>query len=310
MCNSANCSHSKPILVDDELDDIFPPLPEGHVTPEVVEKAATFAKEQLPERFKVKCKSCGGSGRFVSYTGRVVGNCFKCKGKGHKFTKTDPAKLEAARKRREEKKAEQALEMAQKAIEWREANPEASEWMLAAAGRGFEFAQSLNEALLKYGHLTEKQMAAVNKCLAKDKARKEARAEAIANAPAVDISKVKEALELAKQNGLEWPKLRLGEFVLSRAGDTSRNAGSIYVKQGKGFDAPYMGRITDGAFIRGRECTDEQEAELLELCSKPLESAVAYGKKTGKCACCGRKLTNAESIEFGIGPICRDKFFG
>lgn len=28
------------------------------------------------------CKACNGHGKFVSYTGRVVGDCFKCKGKG------------------------------------------------------------------------------------------------------------------------------------------------------------------------------------------------------------------------------------
>lgn len=37
------------------------------------------------------------------------------------------------------------------------------------------------------------------------------------------------------------------------------------------------------------------------------EMAEQYGKTTGQCAICGRVLTNEESIERGIGPICAEK---
>jgi hypothetical protein len=40
-----------------------------------------------------------------------------------------------------------------------------------------------------------------------------------------------------------------------------------------------------------------------------LEDAQAFGKLYGWCCCCGRRLTNEESIELGIGPICRSKWF-
>ena len=36
--------------------------------------------------------------------------------------------------------------------------------------------------------------------------------------------------------------------------------------------------------------------------------AEAFGKKFGVCCMCGRTLTNTDSIEAGIGPICADKF--
>lgn len=39
-----------------------------------------------------------------------------------------------------------------------------------------------------------------------------------------------------------------------------------------------------------------------------LEEAKAYGKVTGTCCQCGRKLTKEESIAAGIGPICAGKF--
>jgi hypothetical protein len=39
-----------------------------------------------------------------------------------------------------------------------------------------------------------------------------------------------------------------------------------------------------------------------------LEQAAKYGKATGRCLVCGRELTNPESIELGIGPICASRF--
>lgn len=40
-----------------------------------------------------------------------------------------------------------------------------------------------------------------------------------------------------------------------------------------------------------------------------LEQAQEFGLRFGICMCCGRTLTNPESIELGIGPICRSKHF-
>lgn len=38
-----------------------------------------------------------------------------------------------------------------------------------------------------------------------------------------------------------------------------------------------------------------------------LEEAKEYGKITGTCCQCGRKLTDENSIEAGIGPVCAGK---
>lgn len=38
-----------------------------------------------------------------------------------------------------------------------------------------------------------------------------------------------------------------------------------------------------------------------------LAQAILMGKQFHRCMCCGRELTNPESIEYGIGPICREK---
>jgi len=41
----------------------------------------------------------------------------------------------------------------------------------------------------------------------------------------------------------------------------------------------------------------------------PEAAAVLYGKASGNCSICGRDLTDPESIERGIGPICAAKYF-
>lgn len=40
----------------------------------------------------------------------------------------------------------------------------------------------------------------------------------------------------------------------------------------------------------------------------PAAAIIAHGKLTGICGCCGRTLTDPDSIEAGIGPVCAKKF--
>ena len=161
----------------------------------------------------------------------------------------------------------------------------------------------MREAVQKYGDLTEKQFAAaqgsVNK-LAAAKAQAVARVE---NAKAVDTSKIEAAFATAGAS-LKAPKLRIAGLVLSRAKATSANAGALYVKAGD----LYLGKIMGGRFIRSRDCQDAQEATLMAAAEDPKAAAIAYGRLTGSCACCGRELSDPKSIELGIGPVCADKW--
>jgi len=49
--------------------------------------------------------------------------------------------------------------------------------------------------------------------------------------------------------------------------------------------------------------------KLLAIDQDPEAAAVLYGKASGNCSICGRDLTDPESIERGIGPICAGKYF-
>lgn len=48
--------------------------------------------------------------------------------------------------------------------------------------------------------------------------------------------------------------------------------------------------------------------ELTIIAKDPKAAAIAYGRLTGTCCICGRKLEDAESVANGIGPICAGKF--
>lgn len=170
-------------------------------------------------------------------------------------------------------------------------------WIDANAPKN-NFAASLKSKMAKYKGLTIGQVLAVQKNLQP----KPAPVTAAVNTDG--INQVKAAFDAAIASGIKRPKLRLEDFVLSPAKADGKNAGALYVKSG--YD--YLGKIADGQFYPVKACNDTMREAIVAACSSPLEAAVAYGKKTGVCACCGRELTNKESIELGIGPICRDKW--
>ena len=121
---------------------------------------------------------------------------------------------------------------------------------------------------------------------------------------AINVSAIATAFTAAFSHGIKRPKLRLDTFIFSRAPDHGRNAGSIYVTE----SGAYLGRVTEGRLYPMRSCDDLTKARVIAVAADPHEAAKAYGLKTGVCGCCGRELTNGESIRLGIGPICRDKF--
>lgn len=259
-------------------------------------------KSSAPAMFVEKCTKCNGSGIYYGFSSHGR-HCFACDGKGSTMFKTSPEQREKARINAAKKKVSKA--------ESNLANFEADNPAIAAwwTGSTFEFAVSLREAVIKWGDLTAGQMSAAMKCVDKFNAAKAASISAVANAQAVDISGLETAFKKGQQNSIKKPKLRLVEgdnsFVFSLAPSTGRNAGSVYVVM----DEVYLGKIAEGKFVKSRDCSTEIERSVIAACVDPLQSAVAYGRRFGICSCCGRELTNGESIDLGIGPICRSKFF-
>ena len=123
--------------------------------------------------------------------------------------------------------------------------------------------------------------------------------------PALATEKIRALFDDAIDNGLKSPSLLIGdedhEIKLSLAKPESKNAGSIYVV----LDKDYIGRIKlDGSLVKTASTDVDVHGMLTRFLVDPASEARAYGKRTGICCCCGRTLTNPDSIAAGIGPIC------
>jgi hypothetical protein len=117
-----------------------------------------------------------------------------------------------------------------------------------------------------------------------------------------------DSIEAAKSSGLKRIKLRFWDIIIK----PSRYEGKVYVLSAietqqteYGTQPKYLGWIKSNA-------TSLRDSELIAIlesvAENPLKAAKLHGMQTGNCACCGRKLTNKESIRLGIGPICIQKF--
>lgn len=255
------------------------------------------------------CDKCRGTGRYNGHSTHGH-HCFKCGGSGKLEFKTSPEYRKEARAksaaRKEKKAADERAKREAKAQAWNEANPEAAAWIAAGVKREFGFACDMAESVFKWGSLTSNQLAAVQRCIEKDKARAAEAAKRAETAPEVNATALHEAFAKAQASGLKWPRITLGEIVVSPASAESANAGALYVKEA----GEYLGKVMNGKFLRVRACGEEQAKKIAELIANPREAAEAYGKLTGKCCLCHRQLTDAESVARGIGPVCAGRFFG
>jgi hypothetical protein len=267
-----------------DFDDLEVPLGEGPAD----------TREVL---FTEKCPKCAGTGQFRGYTGRSLGKCFACGGKGVLEFKTDPHKRAQARV------AATTRKETAKAGNWETFKAEhvaASLW-IEERRASFDFAQAMFDAIAKYGSLTANQMATVERLMAQGAARKVEQVAKAAVASEIDVTRITGLFTAARKNLLKKPILRVGEVTLSLAGEHSKNPGSVYVKRGE----TYLGKISEtGLYSPSREATAEDIETVKATAANPLELAVAYGRRTGNCACCGRMLTDPVSVERGIGPIC------
>jgi hypothetical protein len=247
---------------------------------------------------KETCPKCNGTGTFVSYSGRVLGECFTCNGKGHKVYKQSAAKRranrEAVAKRTQNKRADNFEAVRQEypaEVEYLEQN------------LGHEFTNSLYEYAHKKGCLTEGQLGAIRRGMLREETRAAERAARTADVQ--NLGPLLEAFQKASDAGLKRPTLRVAGYVFSKAPATGQNAGHLYVKN----DGEYLGKISpDGVFMYGHSVDSETVTEVVTIASDLLEATTAHGKRTGQCSCCGRELTNADSIEAGIGPVCAEKW--
>lgn len=173
------------------------------------------------------------------------------------------------------------------------------------------FADSLGRYAEKNDTLSPKQFAAAERAAVKHAAKADAPVDAdepIAIS-ADALQPILTAFACASASGLKKPKMRFDGFSLTLAPATGKNAGDIYVKRGD----EWVGRIAKtGQYIKpygvSAETNSIMDAKIAEVADNPMEAAVAYGRLTGNCSCCGRALTDPESVRRAIGPICAKRF--
>lgn len=275
-----------------DLEDDFGP---NGFQPETKGAHQAYAKtEQFP------CEQCGGSGFYRGHrVHQSKTHCFACRGKGYFLTS-----LNDRRKAATQRRAKVAQTKAEVLAAIKADHPGVLEF-LTKAMEWSEFAGSLHAAAHNGKALSEKQLAAAYSMMAKQAARAEARAaEQKKSQVEVDLAPIRVMFEAAVAAGHKAPKYRAEGLIISRAASYGRNPGALYVKNA---DDLYLGKITGTVFSPTREGVETHKA-LAVIAQNPLAAAIAYGRRTGKCACCGRELTKGESIDRGIGPICAEKW--
>lgn len=298
---------------NDSLDDVFGGAPASPVAPAApVEHRITLSPEMTRAAelggFFERCPKCAGSG---SWRGR--GMCFACKGKGGRTFKTssaDRAKARAGSAGRQARKQAAHAEMFAAEIAWLQA---AAKRQLAGPMIRWQWPVDVAEKLARYGELTDGQIEAIRRFMARDAERAAAPKP---EAKVVDVSKIERAFDKARASAARpgqmgvWVRplqLTSGDVSLSiREGSAgSEWAGMLFIKTK---DGKKLGFVKGGKFTARRECTDTEQAAVLDACSDPAKAAVAFGKAWSICCVCARPLTNDGSIEAGIGPVCAEKF--
>lgn len=112
-------------------------------------------------------------------------------------------------------------------------------------------------------------------------------------------------LKAAMGNGLKRPVLCL-----------QSDAGEIMLKAGRGcfwitLNAELCGKLEQSgkaSLWKLGQAHEIVERTLLMAAMQPLHAMQQFGHVTGRCSCCRRKLTDPQSVELGIGPICKAKF--
>jgi len=265
-----------------------------------------FARQQFT------CEACNGTGLWRNGRVNTHGNakCNTCHGKGFLVTSPEARKRArvASRTRKENKRVE-AMADNQAAIGGQDTMDG-----LKACAKWSTFANSLLDQHYEGKAWSDKQVSAIKSMVAKTKERAAVRAqekaEREAAAPVVDLNAIEVLFANASASGYKRPSFR-AEGLVIKPGKNS----ALYVMTTDrmefgyyGEQPGYEGKIVDSKFHETRDTMDNTLPRLQKIAEDPLEAALNYGRRTGRCACCGRELTKHASIDAGIGPVCAGKW--
>lgn len=215
-------------------------------------------------------------------------------------------------------------------------SPTEAAWLASPASG--DFGASLIRGCRRYGGLTPRQLAAVQRnltlvepaadvAIADSAATLEAQNRAIETymatvdtylaervAPAaespyiIDMSQIFAAFDTAAGSGLRKVRLTLGTVEFKRTGSRFRHGEGLVMCYS---DGVYRGYVTrDNVFHKGLNAvvTGETIDRLRTAAENPRAAASTHGHDTGYCSCCRRLLTDPPSVMAGIGPVCIRRF--
>ena len=264
---------------------------------------AFYAGETDASAYNETCSKCHGTGKFISYTGRVVGDCFTCGGQGSKSFKTAPearAKARGARAARVERNWSEFWDSLT------DTERDALTWVVGEGVPANDFLLDMADKVRGKRDLTPNMLNGVVKWYAPVARRAEQHTKdrevgAVSN----KFQKLVDAFDAARESGIQKPIFR-AEGVTVTMGTGHKWGGFMFLE---GEHGQKLGMLAPSGELRARaECTDVHRATLDAIAADPVEVSKQYGIRTGQSVCCGRTLTNAVSIELGIGPICREKW--
>ena len=65
---------------------------------------------------------------------------------------------------------------------------------------------------------------------------------------------------------------------------------------------------SNGDFFGTSKANADVQSLVVEFADNPAEVAGKYGKLTGGCSFCNRKLDDNRSLDVGYGPVCAKRF--
>lgn len=304
------------------------------------------------------CERCNGTGQYHGTRrdgSAYIGRCFACQGyrpSGYRSYRTGAVAAPVALAPAPEGSPMPVLGIArgQDALRaFKAAHPAEYDWLTAQAAAGVNFAASLLSGLQRYGNLTPRQLAAVQRNLGQveasmvDAAVEPAIGTGLDGQPVtesqmragtpvsissliparpaplgdvigrdlvtIDMGQIFTAFDAAAASGLRKVRLTLGEVELRRTGERFRFGSGNVMVYTRGTYRGYVSRDNVFHLGTGRHMGPSDLNLVQTICADPLSAARTHGQDTGRCACCGRLLTDPVSVMQSIGPICLRRFF-
>jgi hypothetical protein len=167
-------------------------------------------------------------------------------------------------------------------------------------GTAGDFVKAMSDALTRYASFTEGQTRGLLNCIRSEVLSADKAADAIVAELAFGIKP------------LDLRSVPSGNYAVEHD-ETTAFYVIDNVTNGKWKDWVFVKILASDQELRvgsqrpGQMYQGKHENLLRKIAENPYEASVLFGHKIGRCGICGKTLTDPESIEAGIGPVCAKK---